>query len=166
VLPYTQELNDKSSKKNVSLKVSLMQKKAQRMVFNTQVVKLYREIKEVIQTRGELKKKRDFFEDLVNSINFIKFDKYIWGEFVKNIVINANKLSLSVINIENHIFDETNSTINKKMEITTTLNGDYKNFIKFIYNYENRKDLIRVNKIDIKDKNDFVITFSMYGFSK
>ena len=54
----------------------------------------------------------------------------------------------------------------KKMSIGLELNGNYINFIHFIYKYEDRKDLIRVEKMKVKDRNDYYVEFTLYGYEK
>ena len=52
------------------------------------------------------------------------------------------------------------------MNFGLNLEGQYKNFIYYMYKYENIKPLIRVDNFQIKAPDKFYIEFSLYGYKQ
>jgi len=119
-------------------------------------------------SKNSLHKEMVFFEDLVSLLDFAKFDKYKWSNYMKNIVDNAKEEGLELVDFQNNIFNDSNNSnsVNKKMEMTINLKGDFKNLIYYAYKYENDKELLRVNELNISDKGNYMIKFTLYGYGK
>ena len=123
-----------------------------------------------------LKKQESFYEELTDLLDFARFNKQKWANYVKNLILDAKNEGMKVKLIENKIYDEdVNNTklknlperlIVKKMSIGIELNGNYKNFIHYIYKYENLKDLLRIGAIKINSKNNYYVKFFLYGYKK
>jgi len=121
-----------------------------------------------------LKKQESFYTELTNLLDFAQFNKQKWANYVKNLIFDARNEGLNVKAIKNNIFD-TNTTILKnlpqklivkKMSIGIKLSGNYKNFIHYMYKYENTKDLLRVEEIKIDPKKNYYVKFLLYGYEK
>jgi len=119
-------------------------------------------------SKNSLYKDTIFFQDLVSLLDFAKFDKYKWSNYMKNIVDSAKEEGLELINFQNTIFDDSNDSnhISKKMQMIINLKGNFKNLISYAYKYENNKELLRINELNISDKGNYMIEFTLYGYGK
>ncbi|GAX87290.1 conserved hypothetical protein [Lebetimonas natsushimae] len=141
--------------------------KIQKNTFTVQIINLTKTIKKLSLKKISLHKQKLFFDDLVSLLDFAEFNKYKWANYVKNIVHDAKNEGLKLIDFKNELFNDNNNTfINKKMDITVNIKGEYKNLIYYIYKYENTKELLRVNELNINEKGDYMIKFSLYGYKK
>lgn len=126
------------------------------------------------------KKDKVFYSQLVNLLDFTSFNKYRWAEFVKTTIVDAKTQGLDVtfvknIDVNNEKDNKKNknklmaknislpSSIVKKMGFGMNLKGGYKNFVYYMYKYENIKPLIRVDSFEIDYPNKYYIEFSLYG---
>jgi hypothetical protein len=135
-------------------------------MLGTRIVMLRKKIKNLTLEKVALKKQKDFYDELANLLDFVEFNQNKWGEFVKNLVINAQKEGLKVLGFTNKLYNDKNGIINKKMEINLKVRGQYKNLLYFIYQYEDLRDLLRIEGLKIdKDKN-FEVKFTLYGYEK
>ena len=167
ITPSLQENNKKQEEKYQTLKTELENLKSQQMVFSTRIVVLQNGIKTLNLEKVSLNKQKDFYFELTSLLDFIYFNQYKWGQFVKDIVKNSNKYALEVKEIENKIYDSnTTKLINKKMEISLKLNGPFLNLLSFLYFYENKKDLIRISELEMDSNESYNVKFSMYGYEK
>jgi hypothetical protein len=136
-------------------------------MLTAQIINLNKTIKELSLTKTTLHKQKLFFDDLVSLLDFAEFNKYKWASYVKNVVKDAKNEGLKLIDFKNKLYNNNdNNYINKKMDITVNVNGEYKNLIYYIYKYENTKELLRVNELNINDKGKYMIKFSLYGYKK
>ena len=167
ITPSLDEYNKKEEEKYQTLKSKLENLKTQQMVFSTRIVSLQNKIKILNLEKISLNKQKDFYYELTNLLDFIYFNQYKWGNFVKNVVENSDRYALEVKEIENKIYD-TNTTklINKKMDIALQLKGPFLNLLSFLYFYENKKDLIRISELKMDNNKSYNIKFSMYGYEK
>ena len=131
-----------------------------------QIARLTRDKKKMLAKKNSLYKQKIFFNDLISLLDFAKFDKYKWANYVQNIVYNAKDEGLKLIKFENYLYDDNNTTINKKMDVVINANGKFKNFITYIYKYENTKQLIRINELEVSDKGEYMIKFTLYGYKE
>jgi hypothetical protein len=113
-----------------------------------------------------------FYTELANLLDFAEFDQYKWANLVRETVTDAKNKGMEVTKVENQIYD-INTTKNdempeivKRMDIGIELEGKYKNFIYYLYNYENRKELIRVKEMKITSPSTFYVKFSVYGYDR
>jgi len=157
--------------------INLKQNKMIFLALKAQNIRLNKDLKMLKEKLQKVRKEKEFFNELVNAMDFVKFNEVKWAEFVKNVIIDAQNEGLGVKLVENKIYNENEKNdkkenkkepdwITKKMSIGLNLDGSYLNFINFIYKYENRKDLIRVDKIEIKNKNNFYVEFVLYGYER
>jgi len=167
ITPSLDEYNKKEEEKYQTLKSKLENLKTQQMVFSTRIVSLQNKIKILNLEKISLNKQKDFYYELTNLLDFIYFNQYKWGNFVKNVVENSDRYALEVKKIENKIYD-TNTTklINKKIDIALQLKGPFLNLLSFLYFYENKKDLIRISELKMDNNKSYNIKFSMYGYEK
>jgi len=143
-------------------------------VLKSKVSFLNKKIKQQNLQLASLKKKKMFYNELANLLNFVEFDQYKWAKLVQNTVLDAKQKGMSVKNVENKIYDVNVSTniskkipiISKRMDIGIELEGKYKNFIYYLYNFENKKELIRVKKMKITAPSTFYVKFSVYGYDR
>jgi len=166
ILPQAQKYRDTQLKLYNNAKTQLQTLKAKKNVLNIQIVNLKKKIKNLTLEKTALKKQKDFYDELANLLDFVEFNQYKWGEFVKNLVINAKKEGLKVLGFTNKVYNDNKKLINKKMEISLKINGEYKNLIYFIYQYEDIRDLLRVENISINKNKNFEIKFTLYGYEK
>jgi len=132
---------------------------------NLEMQRLQRELKDLKKELITLKNKKDLYANLVSLLDFAKFDRQKWSNFVKNIILYANK-NMEVQSIENQLDNNSSGIISKKLEIGVQLQGSYIDFINFLYHYENLKELIRVENIDINSTDSFYVKFILYGYEK
>ena len=163
----------KNSIKSYQKYVSKIQtEKIQLNVFRIRKLQEEKKLETLNKKLNELKKKELFFEELTNLMDFAEFNKAKWAEFVKNIILDAKNEGLKVKLIKNKIYNikEIKSPhkkiVVKQMSIGLELRGNYVNFIHFIYKYENTKLLIRVTKMKVKNKHEFYVEFTIYGYEK
>lgn len=167
LLPTAQKYSQKQHKEFLNNNSKLAIFKTTNKSLNIEIIKLKKSIKNLTLQKVALKKQKDFYEELANLLDFVEFNQQKWGNFVKNLVANATAQGLDVLGFENKVYDmKSNGSINKKMDITIKLNGDYKDLIQFIYSYENTKDLLRVEDININSDKNYQIKFVLYGYNK
>ena len=150
--------------------------KIQLNIFRVQKIKLSNQLKVLSSELINLKKQKAFYLELTNLLDFAEFNKQKWANYVKNIIFEAKNEGMKVKLIENKIYDGhlnnsklkifPNNIIVKKMSIGIKLNGNYRNFLHYVYKYENIKDLMRVEAIDITSKNSYYVKFTLYGYKK
>ena len=183
---------------------SYMQTKTQIRMLQIREARLKNNLKLAKAKMINLKKQKSFYEELTNLLDYARFNQQKWADYVKNLVFDAKKEGLKVLTINNKIINvsEKNrkklklkklpeNVIVKKMSIGIKLDGNYKNFIHYIYKYEDTKDLIRVEKIvigpssmmkqnikksknkkNIKQTNNkhskivYFVKFALYGYEK
>ena len=167
LLPSAQKFNKKQYQNFLNNSSKLNVYKTTNKALNIQIIKLQKNIKNLTLQKVALKKQKDFYEELANLLDFVEFDKRKWGDFVKNLVVNATIEGLEVHGFVNKVYDiKSDGTINKKMDITIKMKGNYKDLIGFIYSYENTKDLLRVEDIKINSDKNYQIKFVLYGYDK
>jgi len=166
ILPQAQKYRDTQFKMYNITKNQLQTLKIKKNVLYIQIGNLKKKIKNLDLEKIALKKQKDFYDELTNLLDFVEFNQYKWGDFVKNLVINAKKEGLKVLGFTNKVYNDNNQIINKKMDISLKINGEYKNLIYFIYQYEDIKDLLRIENISINKNKNFEIKFTLYGYEK
>ncbi len=155
------ELITKINNLNVKLNVFMARK--------TILIKRNKEKKSLL---ASLEKKKIFYSELANLLDFAEFDQYKWANIVKSIVDSAKEKGLILKDVYNKIYDLNLSTgkdmpnIVKRMDIGVALKGSYRDFVYYLYGYENRKELIRVKDMNITSPTSFMVTFSIYGYNK
>jgi predicted nuclease with TOPRIM domain len=134
---------------------------------------LNKKVKEKQSKLTTLKKQKMFYEELANLLDFAEFDQYKWANLVQETVIDAKKKGLDVTKVENQLYNINYTNVNKnfpditkRMDIAIEVEGKYKNFIYYLYNYENRKELIRVKEMKITSPSTFYVKFSIYGYNR
>ncbi|GAB6073906.1 hypothetical protein [Nautilia lithotrophica] len=166
LLPQAQKYRDTQLNIYNKTKTQLQTLKTRKNVLNAQIISLRKKIKNLTLEKIALKKQKDFYDELANLLDFVEFNQYKWGEFVKNLVINAKKEGLKVLGFTNQVFNDDKGLINKKMEINLRVNGEYKNLLYFIYQYEDIRDLLRIENIKINKDKNFEVKFTLYGYEK
>jgi hypothetical protein len=166
IYPMSASFKEKEEKKYKENTQKLSQLKSQKNVFNAQIIMLTKQIKQISLQKNSLQKQKVFFDDLLNLLDFIEFDKYKWADYFKHIVDGAKEEGLDLIDFTNKIYNNDKNIVNKKMDIIIHTKGNYKNLISYIYRYENTKELIRVDELNITDKGDFMIKFVLYGYKQ
>jgi len=137
--------------------------KVREKIINAQAVAFRKRMKELMFQKSALSMQKDFYDELASLLDFVEFNDYKWSEYVKRIVTTAKKEGLKVLEIDNKIYDSDKNIINKKMDIDIKLKGEYKNLLYFIYQYENTKDLIKIEAMEIDKNKNFKIKISLYG---
>ncbi len=173
--PYAKKYNEDAINRYENLVSKIQSEKVQLNVLKVRKIRYEKELQTLSKKMNELKKEQMFFSELINLMDFAEFNRAKWAEFVKNIILDAKSEGLKVKLVKNTIYEEKNNKklknlpkniIVKKMSIGLELKGNYINFVHFIYKYEDVKDLIRVEKMEIKNKHDFYVEFSLYGYEK
>jgi len=164
--PQAQHYRDTQVKMYKRTKSQLQQVQTQRNILTSRVVLLKKKIKNLILEKTALKKQKDFYDELANLLDFVEFNQYKWGSFVKNLVINAKKEGLKVLGFKNELFNDKNGLINKKMEITLEVQGGYKNLLYLIYHYEDLRDLLRIESMNLSSDKIYKVKFTLYGYEK
>lgn len=216
------EKNEKNFQKfTIDLRENLMMLNG----FKAQNIRIQRELKNMKKHLIVLNKDEVFYSQLINLLDFAKFNKYDWAFFVKNSIIDAKNLGLDVESVKNQFIKDTvlkkidseirnlnneinniedatffvddkakayylkkmfelrnkisklkeeknkviqrytQKLINPKMLFSLTLKGKYKDFIYFMYQYENIKPLIKVDNFKIEAPDKYYIEFHLYGYT-
>ena len=172
ITPKASEFANSNEKKFNQFTQNLNQNIIALNVFKAQNIRMKRELKEMNQKITTLKKNKVYYSQLVNVLDFAQFNRQKWAQFVKNSIVDAKAQGLEVKVVKN-IYDEnksmkkadtTDNFIVKKVDFGLNLEGEYKNFIYYMYKYENIKSLIRVNSFKITAPNKYYIEFSLYGY--
>jgi len=171
IFPNIQTYKQAQEKKYSELQTKYNISKNTLRVLQIRVSVLNKQIKEKQIRLTALKKQKMFYDELANLLDFAEFDQHKWANFVKKSVIDAKNKGINVVKVENKIYkiNQTNSdmpNIVKRMDIGIQLQGQYTNFIYYLYNYENRKELIRVNEMNITSPSTFYVKFSIYGYDR
>ena len=56
--------------------------------------------------------------------------------------------------------------INKKLTFTLIIKSKYKNLLSYIYSYENRRELFRIESLTIDKTGNYIVKISLYGYEK
>jgi hypothetical protein len=184
IFPLAQDYKEKEENLNKDLKQEIAKLNTDISVLRSKIFALNKKISQLKSDLGKVKKEKIFYEELAKLLDFVNFNQYVWGQFVKGCVDDARRNGLEVVDIKNVLYTQQKEEpkkvkklsrkkevkkpqkqkfISKKLDVTLTLKGDYKNFIWYIYDYENRKELIRVSQMKILSPNSFSVTFSLYG---
>ncbi|EDM23912.1 hypothetical protein [Caminibacter mediatlanticus] len=176
IYPIAQQYYKKQESQFHSLTTKLNNLKITNNVLQARINLLNKKIKQQTLELATLSKKKMFYNELANLLDFAEFDQYKWAKLVKDTVNDAKAKGMLVTNVENKIYDvnitnnnkQTNKLpkIIKRMDIGIELEGKYKNFIYYLYNYENRKELIRVKEMKITSPSTFYVKFSVYGYDR
>ncbi len=176
IYPNAESFEKAKEKEYNGLLQTLQQTQIQLNVFKAQKIKLSNNLKISKTKLVNLKKQKSFYQELTDLLDFAQFNREKWANYVKNLILDARDEGMKIKVIENEIFDgEINGTklknlpksfIVKEMSIGIELNGNYRNFIHYLYKYENLKDLLRVESIKIKSKNLYYVKFTLYGYEK
>ena len=170
--PLASEYKQKQEKKYLSLLDQYQRAQTSIRVLQTRISVLNKQIKQKQNRLATLNKQKMFYTELANLLDFAEFDQYKWANLVKETVTDAKNKGMEVKKVENEIYD-VNTTKNtdmpeivKRMDIGIELEGKYKNFIYYLYDYENRKELIRVKEMKITSPSTFYVKFSVYGYDR
>jgi Tfp pilus assembly protein PilO len=176
--PLAAEYKTKQEKKYSSLSTQYQVAKTSIRVLEARISLLNKKIKEKQSKVATLKKQKMFYTELANLLDFAEFDQYKWANLIRETVTDAKNKGMEVTKVENQIYD-INTTkkaddkklvkmpeIVKRMDIGIELEGKYNNFIYYLYNYENRKELIRVREMNITSPSTFYVKFSIYGYDQ
>jgi hypothetical protein len=166
LLPVMQKYTNTQLNVYNQTKTQIKTLKTRKNVLNAQIVFLRKKIKNLTLKKIAIKKQTNFYNKLVNSLDFAVFNQCKRGEFVKNLALNAKQEGLKIFAFTNKIYNDNKGLINKKMEINLKVEGEYKNLLYFIYKYENIRNLLRVEKILINKNKNFEIKFILYGYEK
>jgi hypothetical protein len=178
VYPAIEEYKSKEEKSYQESLSKFQKLKTSIRVLEARVSVLNKKIKEKQNQLTILKKQKMFYTELANLLDFAEFDQYKWANFVRETVKDAKNKGLEVVKVENKIYDvnidlkkgkkksKNSSFIVKRMDIAIQLEGKYKNFIYYLYNYENRKELARVEEMKILSPSNYYVKFSIYGYNK
>jgi hypothetical protein len=167
IYPITSSFEKKEeSKYNNNLQV-LNDLKTKKNVYTAQIINLKKTIKKLSLQKMSLHKQKLFFDDLTSLLDFAEFDKYKWARYMKDIVDNVKNEGLTLIDFTNIVYNNKNNKfINKKMDILVNVKGKFKNLIYYLYKYENTKELIRVSDLNMSDKGNFMIKYTLYGYEQ
>jgi len=174
IFPFAEKY-EKNAFSNYQSKLNTLNvNKVQLNVLKIQNIKLKNSLRDLKNKILSLKKQKVFYNELVSLLDFAEFNRYKWAEFVKNVLDDAKSEGLKIKLLENTIVNENSKKfknmpkqiIVKKMSVGIDLNGNYKNFIHFLYKYESMKDLIRVEEMKIKSKTDQYVKIDLYGYEK
>jgi len=169
LFPAAKKYREHEFKYYNNTKTQLQDLKNRKMVLNNNLMITTKKIKNLSLTQITLKKEKDVFDELIKLLDFVEFNKYKWGFFVKKIVVNAQKEGLKIISYTNKFYSDNKDNkgiINKKMEIDLKGKVEYKNLLYFLYEYENLKDLLKIESLKIDKNKDFYIKFTLYGYEK
>ena len=172
ITPPASSFADSNEKKAQKFKMTLGQDLIILNGLKAQNIRIKRELKSIKKRDIRLNKDKVFYSQLVNLLDFANFNKDKWANFVKNSIVDAKIQGLDVklvknINDENKSMGKnelSNKFIVKKIDFGLNLEGKYKNFIYYMYKYENMKALIRVNNFEITAPDKYYIEFSLYGY--
>ena len=172
ITPKASSFKASNEKKVQKFKTALNQNMIELNVLKAQNIQMKKGLKHLQKRVITLNKNKVFYSQLVDLLDFAQFNKSKWAQFVKNSIIDAKIEGLDVKLVKN-IYDEnqsakkdklSNKFIVKKIDFGLNLEGKYKNFIYYMYKYENIKPLIRVNNFKITAPNKYYIEFSLYGY--
>ncbi len=166
IMPNAKHYRGHEYKKHKRMAIELKQLTEEKRKLSEKIIVLNKEIKNLVLEKAALKQQRDYYNELAKLLSFVVFNQKKWGEFVKNLVVNAKKEGLKVNGFTNEVFSNNKGLINKKMEISLRVRGEYKNLLYLMYRYENIKDLLRIESLDINSNKDYVIKFVLYGYEK
>ena len=168
ITPPMEDFVNLNEKKVDKFKKNLYKNTMELNTLKAKNIRIQRELRILKKKLVELKKDKIYYSQLVNLLDFVQFNKQDWAQFVKNSIIDAKSQGLEVKLVKNMDANVTTkknkSFIIKKMNFGLSMEGEYKNFIYYMYKYENIKMLIRVNKFKIITPDKYYIEFYLYGY--
>jgi len=154
-------INAINSNKSLNQKISKI--KSDNIKLRRKNAKLNKTLKVANKTLKELNTQKVELDTLLKKLQFLKFDLIKWADFYNTIPNLVKKHNLIIVQLDNLMLDKNkDKLVQKKMEITISTIGDFINFIKFINEFESKKELIKVKALNIKS-NKMFITLDIYG---
>ena len=154
-------INAINSNKSLNQKISKI--KLDNIKLRRGNAKLNKTLKVANKTLKELNTQKVELDTLLKKLQFLKFDLIKWAGFYNTIPNLVKKHNLIIVQLDNLMLDKNkDKLVQKKMEITISTIGDFINFIKFINEFESKKELIKVKALNIKS-NKMFITLDIYG---
>jgi len=165
IYPITDENLNKAINSNQSLNKKISNIKSNNITLRKQNAKFSKILKVANKTLKELNTQKVELDTLLKKLQFLKFDLVKWADFYNTIPNLVKKHHLIVLRLDNLILDNnehTDKLFQKKMEISIHTIGGFVNFIKFMNEFESKKELIKVRSLNIKSDEMF-ITLDIYG---
>jgi len=155
-------LNNSIRKEN-NLTTEIEQIKKTNISLKSNNVHLKKILKSADVKLKELNKEKEDLNILVNQLGFLKFDLPKWAGFYNNIPKLAQKHHLYILSLDNEMFEENNKElVQKKMSIQIEVIGNFIDFMKFVNEFESKKQLIKIESIEITS-DKMVVDIDIYG---
>lgn len=161
--PMTNQNLENSINENKSLQSKISNLKTTNNGLKNQNLKLSTILKKADKILIDLRKDKNEMDSLINQLDFLKFDLNKWAEFYNNIPNLAQKYNLLIKNLENEMnIENSENLINKKMTLTIDVYGNFINLIKFMNEFESKKELVKIKSIKI-DNRHMIVVIEIYG---
>jgi len=160
--PITDKIQNNSETKNQQLKSKLSDVKASIQTLKTKNLKIQATLKQADKKLAKLQENKQTLTKLVNQLSFLKFDIDKWAKFYDKIPSVAKNNHITIIKLNNVLINQNKDLISKKLEIKIDGIGDFVNFVKFLFYFENQKELLKIKNIQL-DQDNISITFDIYG---
>ena len=161
--PITNQNLENSINENKSLQSKISKLKTTNNDLKNQNLKLSTILKKADKILIDLRKDKNEMDSLINQLDFLKFDLNKWAEFYNNIPNLAQKYNLLIKNLENEMnIENSENLINKKMTLTIDVYGNFINLIKFMNEFESKKELVKIKSIKI-DNRHMIVLIEIYG---
>jgi len=163
IYPITDDNLNKAINSNQSLNKKISNIKLNNIKLRRENAKLNKILKVANKTLKELNAQKVELDTLLKKLQFLKFDLIKWAGFYNSIPNLVKKHNLIIVQLDNLMLDKNeDKLVQKKMEITISTIGNFIDFIKFINEFESKKELIKVKALNIKS-NKMFITLDIYG---
>jgi len=165
IYPITNENLNKATNSNQSLNKEISDIKSNNIRLRKQNAEFSKILKVANKTLKELNAQKVELDTLLKKLQFLKFDLVKWADFYNTIPNLVKKHKLIVLRLDNLILDNNENKdklFQKKMEISIHTIGGFVKFIKFMNEFESKKELIKVKSLNIKSGEMF-ITLDIYG---
>ena len=167
VYPYTDGAlkQAQNNEQQVIKNISDTKNKISRL--NMTNIRIANSIRKVGKEIASLKETRMQLENMVGHLSFLRFDLNKWAKFYNEIPKLAKKHNLVILSLKNVVNNPTNNKtknnyVHEKMQISIKVMGDYRNVIKFMNEFENRRELLKVKSFS-SDGDISTIKLEVFG---
>jgi Tfp pilus assembly protein PilO len=170
ILPITTEILDESLRKNQELHSKINKKEMGINNFKNSIVRINNQRRILKIKIKKLSKVEVIMQNLLKKVQFLIFDLNRWAEIYNTIPTYVKNSNLLLLKLDNTLFlDDKNSNQNNnnqlvklKMQIKIDVVGNFKNVVKFMNNFESRKDFVKIEFLKTDGMMNYLV-INIYG---
>ena len=150
IYPITQSMVDEAQNSYLSLEKDVTKIKKDNFKLKTNNIKMSKAIRNYQKELKNLEVEKATLNKILKKIEFLKFDLDKWARFYNDIPNLSEKNNVILTSLKNELrLDNNVGIIQNKMSINIKAEGNFIKLLKFINEFEKRKELIKVKSLKI-----------------